>query len=87
MNFLTVAKCSGGDSGHFLSKLFFLKKSCFLDPLDPFLDTSDDVETHREASQTILEKKHFCHFSTFWTCQLLTLSSSSTRRVFSSVKN
>ena len=32
--------------------------------------TSDDVETHREASQSILEKSHFCHFSTFWTCQL-----------------
>ena len=44
---------------------YFFEKKKKLDPLDPFLDTSDDVETHREASQTILEKKTFLTFLNF----------------------
>ena len=49
----------------FCQNYFSEKKVVFLDPLDPFLDTSDDVETHREASQTILEKIFFDTFQLF----------------------
>ena len=59
MNILISAKWSGGDSAHFLFELFFWKKIYFLDPLDPFLDTSDDAKIHPKHPQHFLGKSFF----------------------------
>ena len=40
----------------FVVRIICLKQK--IEPLDPFLDTNDDGETHSDASQSILKNKN-----------------------------